>query len=45
LSAGTWSRRNGRFFTDFQGGMTFFTIDGDRLIRPAGAWTCTRGNS
>jgi hypothetical protein len=45
LSAGTWSRRNGRFFTDFQGGMTFFTIDGDRLIGPAGAWTCTRGNS
>ena len=47
LPAGTWSRDNGRLLTTFGGGMTWFAIDGDRLVGPGGllAWTCTPGSS
>ena len=34
---------SGRLFTNFEGGMTWFAIQGDRLV--LGAWTCTPGIS
>jgi hypothetical protein len=40
LSAGTWSRDHGRVLTDFEGGMTWFEIQEDRLVIPGG-WACT----
>jgi hypothetical protein len=44
LPAGTWSRDNGRLLTNFEGGMTWFEIQGDRFVIPGG-WACTRGSS
>jgi hypothetical protein len=44
LPAGTWSRDNGRVLTNFEGGMTWFAIQGDRLVIPGG-WACTPGSS
>ena len=40
LSAGTWSRDHGRVLTDFEGGMTWFEVQEDRLVIPGG-WACT----
>jgi hypothetical protein len=44
LPAGTWSRDNGRLLTNFEGGMPWFGIQGDRLVIPGG-WACTPGSS
>jgi hypothetical protein len=40
LPAGTWSRDNGRLFTNFEGGMTWFQVGDGRLVIP-GQWACT----
>jgi hypothetical protein len=46
LPAGTWTRDNGRLVTNFQGGMTWWAINGDRLVGPGpGGWTCTAVSS
>ncbi len=41
LPAGTWSRDHGRLLTTFQGGMTWFDIQEDRLV--IGRWACSPG--